>query len=108
MEALIAVGAAIMAVWFGMRRAYRAVRAVEKILEGVEANQAHVQFALSELAEIKHEVKTNGGGSLRDAVNRVEQRVAVLEALELAPNKAVVIEATPHHPGYSMSPGGPT
>jgi len=96
-----------MAVWFGARRAYRAVRAVEKILEGVEANQGHVQFALSELAEIKHEVKTNGGGSLRDAVNRIEQRVAVLEALELAPNKAVVIEATPHysrHPGPQGSP----
>jgi hypothetical protein len=96
-----------MAVWFGARRAYRAVRAVEKILEGVETNQEHVKFALSELAEIKHEVKTNGGGSLRDAVNRIEQRVAVLEALGLAPNKAVVIETTSHYPGHSVSPGGP-
>lgn len=89
------MGAAIMALWYGVRRSYRAVRSVEKILEAVETNQLHVKTALEELAEIKREVKPNGGSSLKDAVNRIDRRVAVLEALYPEHHRSTV-EETPH------------
>jgi hypothetical protein len=90
----VAVGAAIMAMWYGIRRGYRAVRAVERILEAVESNQLHVQTALKELSEIRKEVKPNGGSSLKDAVNRIDRRVAVLESLDLQHHRRN-LESTP-------------
>jgi hypothetical protein len=86
-----------MALWYGIRRGYKAVRAVEKILEGVEQNQVHVQTALRQLEEIRKEVKPNGGSSLKDAVNRIDRRVAVLEALYPEHHRSEV-EETSHNP----------
>lgn len=69
------------ALGFGLRSIYRTARNVEKTLAAVEGNQAHVVAVMAELAEIKKEVKPNGGSSLKDTVNRIDRRVAVLEAL---------------------------
>lgn len=86
-----------MALWFGIRRGYKAIRAVEEILEGVRENQTHVQTALKQLDEIRKEVKPNGGSSLKDAVNRIDRRVAVLEAIYPEHHRSA-LEETPHNP----------
>ena len=93
-----------MALGYGIRRGYRAIRAIEKILEGVEANTEHVRVALAQLEEIRKEVKPNGGSSLKDVVNRVDRRVAVLEALWPA-SERIYIEEASHHSGHA-SPAG--
>lgn len=85
-----------MALGFGLRRGYKAIRSIEKILKAVEANQTNVQTALSQLEEIRKEVKPNGGSSLKDAVNRIDRRVAALEALSPESHRSTS-ETPPYH-----------
>lgn len=70
----------------GMRSMYRMarnidsmvteVRAHKEITAGVVADIAHLK---DEVAAVKAEVKPNGGGSMRDAVNRIDSRLKVFE-----------------------------
>lgn len=94
------------AVGFGLRSIYRTARNVEKTLDAVTISQSHVATALLELAEIKKEVKTNGGSSLKDAVNRIDRRVAVLEALS-PDHVRGHIEATLDYTGHSSQARSP-
>lgn len=94
-----------MALFYGIRRGYRAIRAIEKILEGVEANAVKAEIAVQAtealaraVEEIRKEVKPNGGSSLKDTVNRIDRRVAVLEAIAPSHERINQLEATPRHP----------
>jgi hypothetical protein len=62
-----------VALTYAVRKGYRLIRAVEKILESVEQHGTMLE-------EIRKEVRPNGGGSLKDAVNRIDSRVRTLEA----------------------------
>lgn len=77
---LATLGATLLAVTYAIRKGYRLVRAVEKILESVEQHGSMLEQQNAVLEEIRKEVRPNGGGSLKDAVNRIDTRVRTLEA----------------------------
>jgi hypothetical protein len=100
LEILALVGAFILAAWHGTKRVYRMARNIDELLDVVKANGTEARMArerldllAEEMATVRHrtqeirkEVLPNGGGSLRDAVNRIETRVAVLETWHEAEN----------------------
>ena len=101
----MAAGAAIMALFYGIRRSYRAVRAIEEILEGVRENAVKAEIAVQTtealaraVEDIRKEVRPNGGSSLKDTVNRIDRRVAVLEAIAPSHERITQLEATSRHP----------
>lgn len=83
-----------MAVWAGAKRVYKMAKNIDTLIDKVDKNAEiatalgeRLELAIEEIAttkhkviEVKKEVLPNGGSSLRDAVNRIETRVAVLEA----------------------------
>jgi chromosome segregation ATPase len=93
MEIVVLAGAFLMAIGAGLRRVYKMARNIETLMEQVDRNgkealaaSERLQIAADEITSVRHkvqeikkEVLPNGGASLRDAVNRIESRVAVLE-----------------------------
>ena len=78
-QLVVAVGAALAAVGYGMRRVYLMARNVEKLLDKVERNHTEATEALQELKVIRTQLLPNGGSSLADKINRIEARVYSLE-----------------------------
>lgn len=100
MEGLLLVGAAIMALGYGLKRVYNTAKSVDELLtlsktsarERVEiANALAAQSAREDardhqMADLTNKVNTifrevlpNGGSSMKDVVNQTNLRVAVLE-----------------------------
>lgn len=80
-ELSLAIVGVLTTAWIGMKKLYRMARNIETLVQTTEQNSTR-------LVQIEAQVKTNGGTSLRDAVNRIEQatlgiedRVSVLEHL---------------------------
>lgn len=102
MEIVILAGAFLMAIGAGLKRVYKMAKNIEDLMEKVDRNgreavmaSDRISLMVDEIASVKHkvqdikkEVLPNGGASLRDAVNRIESRVAILEAIE---------HISPHH-----------
>ena len=78
-QLVVALGAAVVAVGYGIKRMYKMARNVEKLLEGIERNHLDATAALKELNTIKAQLLPNGGSSLADKINRIEARVYSLE-----------------------------
>jgi hypothetical protein len=72
-ELIVAVGGAIMAVGYGLKRVYRMAKNIERVLENSES-------ATTRLDAIEKELKPNGGSSLRDAVNRIDRELQALKS----------------------------
>jgi hypothetical protein len=64
-ELALAVVGVLTAVWIGMKKLYRMARNIESLVEQSTANSR-------KLTHIEHQMKLNGGMSLRDAVHRIE------------------------------------
>lgn len=100
MEIIVLAGAFLMAIGAGLRRVYKMARNIEELIEKVDRNgqeavsaSERLQLAVDEITHVRHkvheikkEVLPNGGSSLRDAVNRIESRVAILETWHQAEN----------------------
>lgn len=100
MEIVILIGAFLMALGAGIKRVYKMAKNVDSLVDSVRENNAEakrvaqrLELAIEEIHHTQHkviaikkEVLPNGGSSLRDAVNRIESRVAVLEAWNQAGN----------------------
>ncbi|MDT0306880.1 hypothetical protein RM780_07875 [Streptomyces sp. DSM 44917] len=84
-----AAGAAVLAAaWRGVRAVARVVGRVDEVVDdwqgtpsrpGVEARPGVLERLAgieARVTRIEHEMKPNGGASLRDAVNRVDRRTA--------------------------------
>lgn len=65
-ESVLAVMGVLGAVWFAMKRLYKMARNIETVLA---------------------EVRPNGGGSLRDAINRIEGDLRLLHSKQDAQSK---------------------
>jgi len=85
-EMIMAVVGVLGLAGLGLKRVYTMARNIEATLDAV--------------SEIKKEVKPNGGTSLRDAVNRIDHRVQVLEAAhtEVVNAARLHLESTPSNP----------
>lgn len=81
-ELALAVVGVITAVWLGMKKLYRMARNIEELVAQSQSNGKR-------LVHIEHQMKMNGGSSLRDAVHRIEvSQEAIgkrLEAVEHLP-----------------------
>jgi hypothetical protein len=75
-EGILAIIGIIAAAWIGMKKLYKMAKNVEELVQNSLDNKAR-------LDRIEKQVIANGGSSLRDAVNRIETRVAVLEHIKL-------------------------
>lgn len=51
----------------------------EALWQSVNRHSEQVEYLIGEVHEVKAEVKPNGGGSIKDTVNRIEERLAVVE-----------------------------
>ena len=80
-ELIIVIGGAIMALAYGIRRLYRMAHNVDSLIDLVKANDSTTKEVRDDVLAIKREVFANGGGSLRDAVHRIDERVHALEEL---------------------------
>lgn len=81
--------AVISAVWEGSRRVFKFQQRVEETLKPDSQGKSisdRMNDMTSTVAEIKHQVLTNGGGSLRDSVERMA--VDVKDAKENAKDAA--------------------
>lgn len=75
----MAVVGVLGVVGMSARKVYRMARNIEQTLDLVNANVKVAADAAAGVEEIRREVKTNGGSSLKDAVHRIEARVLSLE-----------------------------
>lgn len=70
--------------------------ALERLAAIEEALSAQVEYLIAEVHEVKSELKHNGGGSVKDAVTRIEQTQAIqnvrLHNLEQATTQRVEME----------------
>ena len=64
-ELALAVIGVLAAAWVGMKKLYKMARNIEALVEQSAANG-------KKLTHIEHQMKLNGGMSLRDAVHRIE------------------------------------
>lgn len=76
-EGILAIIGVIAALWIGMKKLYKMARNIEELLETGNKNAER-------LDRIEKQVVANGGSSLRDAVNRIENRVSILEHVKVA------------------------
>jgi hypothetical protein len=75
-EGILAIIGIIAAAWIGMKKLYKMARNVETLVTSALDNKER-------LDRIERQVISNGGSSLRDAVNRIEERVKVLEHIKV-------------------------
>lgn len=71
-ELIVAVSGALAAIGYGIRRMYKMAKNIEKLVALTVSNDQRLQ-------KIESQFYNNGGGSLRDAIDRIEKRVKVLE-----------------------------
>ncbi|MFJ1708584.1 hypothetical protein [Kitasatospora sp. NPDC088346] len=80
--AVVAIAGAAGLLWRATRGAHRLARRVEDFIDGWAGTDEHpgVMARLDriehKLGTVEHELHPNSGGSLRDAVDRVDQRTA--------------------------------
>jgi hypothetical protein len=100
LQEILLLGAAMTAIWIGVKRVYSVARSVEKILEfSIDQQRKHDQIAkeleahvvmeesrdlrrdqqiaelVSTVREIGREVRPNGGSSMKDVLNHTAERV---------------------------------
>ena len=70
---IVLIGAAVAVMLGGLRGAYKATKFFQRL-------EATMQF-------VERELKPNGGGSLRDAIDKLVRRTDTLEAIVLPPKE---------------------
>lgn len=73
-ELVLVVSGLIGATWLAIKKIYRIAKNIEKLVDNSEEHTVR-------LAEIEKQVAPNGGKSLRDAVERIENRLDRLEQI---------------------------
>lgn len=80
-ELVLAVFGVIAVMVAAMKSLYKIARNVEKL---VETSDSHTE----RLAVIEKQVTLNGGTSMRDAVGRIEERLAKIESVTYKPGQS--------------------
>lgn len=83
-EGILAVVGAIGVLFMALKRVYKMARNVEKLIELSERSATR-------LKAVEAELKTNGGSSIKDAINRIE-----LQQRELATKLDAHLAGTQH------------
>lgn len=100
LEDIVLWGAGVTALGYGIRRLYKFAKNIDTLLELARENAAERQrvhdvlekrdrflddqmaIMANDIKNIKKELQPNGGSSLRDAVNGIATRLAVVEERE--------------------------
>lgn len=100
LQDIVVWGAGLTAVGYGVRRLYRFAKNIDTLLELARENAAErsrvhaalekrdrllddqISVIVNDIKNIKKELQPNGGSSLRDAVNAIATRLAVVEERE--------------------------
>lgn len=74
------IGRWVKGSWKGLKRFVATIDSLADLPTFMKQTTSSIDQMQSSLAEVRHEVLPNDGGSLRDAVDNVDRRVQIVEA----------------------------
>lgn len=77
-ENIILYGAAIMALWMGLKRVYKLAKNIDTVTDYVKNRKTKDIDNDNAIVELLREVKPNGGSSMKDQLSGIQREVATI------------------------------